>query len=72
MIEVQLPGQLLILTPGEVTSLLAMKPELWEKALKRGKHEKRRRQARDRAPKHIKAAEMRLAKLVADRCQREP
>lgn len=34
MIEVQLPGQLLILTPGEVTSLLAMKPGLWEKALR--------------------------------------
>ena len=42
MIEIQLVKQLLILTPGELTSLLAPKPKLWQKALKRGNAAKTR------------------------------
>ncbi|MGI6035702.1 MAG: hypothetical protein ACOYCE_07875 [Limnochordia bacterium] len=67
MIEIQLPGQLLILTAGELTSLLALEPELWQKALQRGKVTICRRQAFARMLKRIDETEERLGDVL-DRC----
>lgn len=48
MIEVKLARQTLILTEKEIVSLLALKPALWETAIKRGKGVLRYRKDRDR------------------------
>jgi len=37
LIEVKLTRQTLLLTEKEIISLLALKPELWETAIRRGK-----------------------------------
>ena len=72
MLEIKLPGQLLLLTAGELTGLLAKDRELWERALRRGKGILRRRQADSRRPQHLKEAERQLAKEVVDVCHLEP
>lgn len=48
MIEVKLTRQTLLLTEKEIVSLLALNPELWEVAIKRGKGVLRYRKDRDR------------------------
>lgn len=50
MIEIKAPRCLLLLTPAELTALLARDPELWRRAIRRGKLEKRTRstEARER------------------------
>ena len=48
MIEVKLTRQTLLLTEKEIVSLLALNPELWETAIKRGKGVLRYRKDRDR------------------------
>ncbi len=55
-LEVRLPKCLVVLTKGELLTLLRQDPELWEKALKRGKVVRRRRQAekRNRFDRHSK------------------
>ena len=47
-LEVRLPKCLVVLTKGELLTLLRQDPELWRKALKRGKAVRRRRQAEKR------------------------
>jgi len=47
-ITVKLPKALLLLTVAEVEQLLDNDPELWDKALKRGRGQQRREQLRDR------------------------
>lgn len=48
MIEIKLKRQTLMLTEKEIVSLLALNPELWESAIKRGKGVLRYRKDRDR------------------------
>ncbi|MGI6596811.1 MAG: hypothetical protein ACOX2T_03250 [bacterium] len=72
MIEIRLPRQTLFLTEKEMTSLLAKEPDLWKRALRRGKGILRRRQADSRRPQHLKEAERQLAKEVVDVCHLEP
>ena len=57
MIEIRLPRQTLFLTEKEMTSLLAKEPDLWKRALRRGKGILRRRQADSRRPRQLKEAE---------------
>lgn len=47
-LEIRLPKCLIVLTKGELLTLLRQDPELWRKALKRGKVVRRRRQAEKR------------------------
>lgn len=42
-IKIKLPGQTLVLSKGELLTLLRQDVSLWEKALRRGKHELRRK-----------------------------
>jgi len=51
MIEIRLPGCTIFLRTEEVLRLLTREPELWERALKRGKGILRNRQARTRQSK---------------------
>lgn len=41
-LEIRLPKCLIVLTKGELLTLLRQDPELWRKALKRGKVVRRR------------------------------
>lgn len=71
LIEIRLPGQLLLLTAAEVSRLLAARPDIWQIALKRGKGAIRGRQALARTPKRVSEAELELADQVLDRCFRD-
>jgi len=51
MIEIRLPGTIIFLQVDEVLRLLTREPELWERAIKRGKGILRNRQARVRQSK---------------------
>jgi hypothetical protein len=68
MIEIRLPGQLLLLTAVEVSRLLAARPDIWQIALKRGKAMTRARQRLERTPKRIREAELEIADQVRRRC----
>jgi len=70
LIEIKLPGQLL-LTVAEMGRLLASQPDIWERALRRGKGAIRGRQALARKPKPVVEAEDRLTAQVLDRCNRD-
>lgn len=71
LIEIRLPGQLLLLTVAEIGKLLASSPEIWERALKRGKGAIRGRQATSRKPKAVTEAEDKLSGQVLERCIRD-
>ncbi len=71
LIEIKLPGQLLLLTVAEMGRLLASQPDIWERALRRGKGAIRGRQALARKPKPVVEAEDRLTAQVLDRCNRD-
>lgn len=53
MVEIKMPGCLLYLTTGEMLTLLKCNRTIWERGIKRGKHEKRRQQTEKRKPKNI-------------------
>jgi hypothetical protein len=71
VIEIQLPGQLLLLTGAEILRLLSSEPEIWKTAIRRGKAAIRRRQALARVPKEVVEAEQQLLEEVLDRCSRD-
>lgn len=71
MIEIRLPGQLLLLTVAEVSKLLASSPEIWERALKRGKGAIRGRQVTSRKLKAVTETENKVSDQVLERCLRD-
>jgi hypothetical protein len=71
LIEIKLPGQLLLLTGAEMGRLLASNPEIWERALKRGKGAIRGRQATSRKPKAVAETENKVSDQVLERCLRD-
>ncbi len=71
LIEIKLPGQLLLLTAAEMSKLLASRPDIWETALRRGKAMTRARQRNERKPKSVDVAEEKLTEEMLDRCLRD-
>lgn len=53
-VQISMPRCLLVMTEQEMCSLLARDPELWQKALKRGKGVKRVESAAERIGKPLK------------------
>lgn len=70
MIEIRLPGQLLLLTAAEISRLLAARPEIWEQVLRRGETCIRGRPAIKRTRKYVCEAESELTDKVLDRLAR--
>lgn len=52
-VTIELPKCLIVLTKGEIMTLLKNDPDIWEKALKRGKGVQRARKRRDPKLKKI-------------------
>lgn len=71
MIEIRLPGQLLMLTAAEVSRLFASSPDIWQIALKRGKAMARARQRLERTPKSIRESELEIGDKVMSRVARD-
>ncbi len=51
MIHIRLPKCLVVLTPGEVMTMLRNHPDIWARALRRGKHQRRADALARRTPK---------------------
>ena len=52
-IAIRAPGNLLLLTNAELVSLLSKDMAIWQKAIERGKHERRARTEQQRRPKEL-------------------
>jgi hypothetical protein len=53
LVEIRFPKHTIFLTKGEILTLLKHDMSIWERDVKRGKHERRARQTAQRKPKAV-------------------